>query len=728
MKPTRAAVATLALLVGCASPESKPSNLESTTTPKRPVVDVYHGVSVTDDYRWLEDARDPEVRAWSDGQNARTREFLDHLPNVDAIRKRVTELMTRQTVSYRGLVARGETLLAMKSQPPKPQPLLVAMKAPGDPATERVVLDPSALDAKGTTAIDFYVPSLDGKFVAVSLSQRGSESGAVHVYDVATGRETGDVISRVNGGTAGGSVAWNADGSGFFYTRYPRDGERAAQDMDFFQQVWFHKIGTPTSSDTYEIGREFPRIAEIHLSTDDKGVYVLANVGNGDGGEHAFWVRGPKGAWKQIAKFEDQVVAAAIDCPVGAINNDASLVMLSRKDAPRGKILLANIESPDGAETVVPESNATIERFVLAGPFLYVVDQTGGPEQLRAFRRELDSKRGSVGTLTRLTNSSISEVVRLADNSVLVRHETYVSPPGWTRESIAGSKFSPASGRLPISDAAADDFPEIRAAREFATSKDGTRVPMTIVRPKNAKLDGTNPTLLSGYCGYGISMAPRYRATLRVWLDQGGVYVVANIRGGGEFGEEWHKAGNLTKKQNVFDDFAACAARLVELGYTKPEKLALEGGSNGGLLMGAMIVQHPEIARAVVSHVGIYDMLRVETTPNGAFNVTEFGTVKDEAQFKALYAYSPYHHVVDGAAYPSVLFMTGANDPRVDPYNSRKMTARLQAATSSARPVLLRTSAESGHGMGSSLAQRIEEQVDVHAFLFHELGVEFRAP
>ncbi len=237
----------------------------------------------------------------------------------------------------------------------------------------------------------------------------------------------------------------------------------------------------------------------------------------------------------------------------------------------------------------------------------------------------------------------------------------------------------------------------------MAVSKDGTRVPVNIVRRKELKLDGSNPTILYGYGGYGISVSPRFSASRQLWLEQGGVFAVANIRGGGEFGEAWHRAGNLTKKQNVFDDFYAAAKHLIDAGYTSPDHLAILGGSNGGLLMGATMTQHPKICQAVVSHVGIYDMLRVELSPNGAFNVTEFGTVRDEPQFRALYAYSPYHHVKDGVAYPATLFLTGANDPRVDPMQSRKMTARLQAASPDS-VTLLRTNAEAGHGIGSSLA------------------------
>lgn len=268
------------------------------------------------------------------------------------------------------------------------------------------------------------------------------------------------------------------------------------------------------------------------------------------------------------------------------------------------------------------------------------------------------------------------------------------------------------------------DFSDIEVVREFATSKDGTQVPLNILRRKGTPLDGNNPTLLTAYGGYGISLRPEFNFTDRIWFDRGGIKVIANIRGGGEYGEAWHFGGNLTHKQNGFDDFAASAQHLIERGYTKPARLATEGGSNGGLLMGAFLTQHPDLARAVVSHVGIYDMLRVELDPNGAFNVTEFGTVKDPAQFKALYAYSPYHHVVDGTKYPAVFFLAGATDGRVNPANSRKMTARLQAATSSGRPILLRLSGNSGHGMGTALSERIAQEADVFAFLFDQLGVK----
>ncbi len=269
-------------------------------------------------------------------------------------------------------------------------------------------------------------------------------------------------------------------------------------------------------------------------------------------------------------------------------------------------------------------------------------------------------------------------------------------------------------------------FDDAEVVREFATSKDGTRVPLNIIRLKGTKLDGTHSTVLTGYGGYGISRKPFFQGRFaRLWLDQGGIFVEANLRGGAEYGEEWHAAGNLTHKQNVFDDFLACAQYLIDQNYTSPAHLAIMGGSNGGLLMGAALTQRPDLFRAVVSYVGIYDMLRVELDPNGAFNVTEFGTVKDPDQFKALYAYSPYHHVKAGTAYPAILMPTGENDHRVNPMQSRKMIALLQASTSSHHPILLRTSSSTGHGLiGASLDEQIEQDTDVFSFLFDQLGIQ----
>ncbi len=693
-------------------------------TPKKPVSDEYHGVKVEDNYQWLENESDPAVKSWSDAQNQKTRAYIDKLPDRAAVEKQLSEWYAKTSPSYSGLVSRPGTLFAMKFQPPKQQPMLVTLASADDLKSEKIVLDPNALDTKGTTTIDWFVPSRDGKYVAISTSQGGSEDGTLHIYETATGKALPDSIAHVQYPTAGGSAAWNADGTGIYYTRFPRKGEKADTDLNFYQQIYFHKLGTGDTEDTYSIGKEFPRIAEVKLETSHDGKFILATVANGDGGDFSHYLLGPDGTWKQLTQFSDQIKSARL-------GRDNALYLLSRAEAPRGKILRMPLDNPalTSATIIIPESDAVIQSIEPTGNALYVQDLLGGPSQIRRF--DLDGKNAQTIAIPKI--SAVSEMESLEDNSLLFRDVSFTEPAAWFHLASASAPMNSvnhgpvAEATAPVKTALVNtspvSFADIEVTRELATSKDGTKIPLNIVRKKGTRHDGNNPTLLYGYGGYGISMSPNFDFTRRIWFDHGGVYVVANIRGGGEFGEEWHKAGNLTKKQNVFDDFAASAEYLVKEKWTRPDKLALLGGSNGGLLMGAMITQHPELMRAVVSFVGIYDMLRVELAPNGAFNVTEFGTVKDPEQFKALYAYSPYHHVVDGTKYPAILFMTGANDGRVAPYHSRKMVARLDEANKSANPVLLRTSSSAGHGIGTALSERIKQLADEYSFLFAQLGM-----
>jgi prolyl oligopeptidase len=691
-------------------PTAEPAQI----TPKKPVSTKYQGVTVDDPYQWLEKDDEPEVKAWSDAQNQQTRQYLDQLPDRVAIEKQLTEWFAKTSPSYSSLVSRPGLLFLMKFQPPKQQPLLVTLTSADDLKSEKIVLDPNVLDAKGTTTIDWFVPSLDGKYVAVSLSKGGSEDGTLHFYEAATGNALPDTIAHVQYPTAGGSAAWNADATGIYYTRFPRNGERPEADLNFFQQVYFHKLGTPDTEDTYSIGKDFPRIAEIILESSRDGRYVLASVANGDGGDFVHYLLGSDGSWKQITQFGDQIKAARL-------GRDNAMYLLSRNAAPRGKVLRLPLETPELSKAVeiVPTGEPVIQQIVPTADALFLGDLLGGPSQIRRF--SLDGKGETIIPIPKI--SAVQEIVGLEDGSLLFRDQSYTEPATWF--DCAREKTEPVKTALrttsPVS------FADIEVTRELATSKDGTKIPLNIIFRKGMKRDGQNPTLLYGYGGYGISMSPNFEFTRRLWFDHGGVYVVANIRGGGEFGEDWHKAGNLTKKQNVFDDFAGAAEYLIKEKYTRPEKLAIQGGSNGGLLMGAMITQHPDLMRAVVSQVGIYDMLRVELAPNGAFNVTEFGTVKDPDQFKALYAYSPYHHAVDGTKYPSILMMTGANDGRVAPYHSRKMVARLDEANKSQNPILLRTSSSAGHGIGTALNERIKQLADIYAFLFAQLGTTGKA-
>ena len=679
---------------------------------KQPITDVYHGVKVTDDYRWLENWSTRETQAWSEAQNAYARNYLSAVPGRAALHEQIKALLSKPSSDFRSLRLRGGMLFALRTQPPKEQPFLVALKSPNDVDSARVILDPVQLDAAGGTAIDFYVPSRDGKYVAVSLSKGGSESGDVHVYETATGRALPDVVPRVNGGTAGGSVAWNADGSGFYYTRYPRPGERSTADIDFYQEVWFHPlsgVSNAAATDTYSLGKGFPRIAEIALESSEDGQYILATMANGDGGEFALYLLGPDRQWVQVAKLADQVIS-------GSFGGDGFIYLLSHQHAPKGKVLKLSLSDPQIklAKAIVPEGDISIERVVSGASCLYLQGVSGGPSEVRIY----DKNGAPQGKLPLEANSAVYQMVRYQGDSMLFRNASYVHAPAWYRFDLSGRKVSPTSLRT----TAVADYSDIVVSREFAPSQDGTKVPITVLRKKGTVLDGNNPALLTGYGGYSITLPPFFDPALRPLFDRGVVYAVANLRGGGEYGEEWHRAGSLTHKQNVFDDFEACARFLVEKRYTSPTRLAIIGGSNGGLLMGAALTQHPELYSAVVSMVGIYDMLRVELSPNGAFNVTEFGTVKEPDQFRALFAYSPYHHVHDGTQYPAILFTTGANDPRVDPMNSRKMTARLQAS-GTRKPILLRTSSTSGHGIGTALSETIDELTDVYGFLFAQWGM-----
>ncbi len=715
MRYTKFVSILLIVLSGCAA-------FGPPQTPRIPVVNEYHGVEVIDPYQWLEDWNDERVQSWSNKQNAYARSILDNMPPIEELRERITEILTAESVSYYSVCRRKGTLFSMKRQPPLEQPFLVAMPSAKEPQSERIIVDPTKIDPGGTTSIDWYVPSLDGSLLAVSLSVGGSESGDVHIYEAENGKEIGEVIPRVNGGTAGGDLAWTPDGSGFYYTRYPREGERPPEDMDFYQQVWFHRMGASPDKDNYEIGRDFPRIAEIILETDADSGNVLATVQYGDSGRFAHYIRMPAGQWKQITDYDDQIVQATF-------GTNGTLFLMSRADAPRGKIMKASLVdfSLEKAQVIVPEGKDTIVSdfyghppMVAAATRLYVTYQLGGPSDIRLFDYQGQQQAGP----KILPVSNVGQIVTLENDDILYRNSSHLDPSAWYlfRPDKEITSKTALVTRSPV------DFSDCEVIREYATSKDGTRVPVNIIRRNGVRLDGANPVLLTGYGGYGISIKPYFSALRRVWIDQGGIYAQANLRGGGEFGELWHKEGMLTNKQNVFDDFAAVMKYLIDAGYTKPEKLAIIGGSNGGLLMGAMITQNPKLCKVVISFVGIYDMLRVELAPNGEFNIPEFGTVKVPEQFRALYAYSPYHNVRDGTVYPSILFSTGTNDPRVDPMHSRKMTARLQGAASSGRPILLRTSSETGHGLATPLSEQIEESVHYHAFLLSELGLNYSPP
>jgi prolyl oligopeptidase len=688
------------------------------------VSDVYHGVEVADPYRWLEQAEHPKVVAWSESQNQKTREFLDALPERKCIYAQLSSLFEGGCPSYSGFASRPGLFFALKTQPPLQQSLLVVIASLDDLDSEKTVLDPNRLHPLGMVAIDWFVPSPDGEVVAVCLSACGSEEGNLHFYRTRTGEALADCIERVQRPTGGGSAAWAPDGKSIFYTRYPRVGERLQSDLDFYQQIYLHQIGTEEADDFYSAGADFPRIALIQLEISRNGRWLLACVANGDGGEYAHYVldaeMGDLTAWRQFTRFEDGIKDVALGC------DGETLFLNFPNDGTKVRILSLPLDGPlrlADAEVVVIENGAVMEGFVVTPSHLYLSEVLSGWSRISNF----ELAGGEQRPLPLVEGKGVADLIALAewadDERILFRQTSFTEPDTWWVYHPEASEGAGYLRQIALGHDLEEDLVELEVRREYSVSKDGSRIPLNIVMRKGARRDGNNPTLLTGYGGYGHIMRPRYDRSLKLWFDRGGIFALANLRGGGEFGKQWHLGGNLTRKQNVFDDFEACARHLIEHGYTRSSKLAVEGRSNGGLLMGAFLTQRPELARAVVAHVGMYDMLRVELDPNGAFNVPEFGTVKIADQFHALHAYSPYHQVVDGTAYPAVLLLTGERDGRVNPAHSRKMAARLQAAQRSGNPILLRLSADSGHGMGTSHVERISATADVFAFLYHALGM-----
>ena len=706
--PSAIVLASAAFLFQMAGWANPPQLEPAPPTAKRSVTDTIDGVAIRDDYQWLEQLNDPKVKAWAKKQNERAQKFLDNIPGRNQLAAQIKKLITSIPPKIRDLEIVGNKIFALKFDPAKQQSFAVVFDNPDNLESERAVCDPNVIDPSGATALDWFVPSPDGKTLAVSLSKNGTEDGDLCFFDVETGKQLPDIIKHVQFPTGGGSAAWTRDSKAVFYTRYPREGERPAADLHFYQQIYFHQLGAPESQDIYSIGKEFPKIAEVQLQSNTGSDYVVATVANGDGGDYETFVHDPDKGWRQIAKFEDRVKK-------GALGFGPFFYAISIADAPRGKLVKFALDASEPKpEVIVPQTDRVMDSVGVTSDQILIATLEGGPSGLYVY--ELDGSNEKTVPIPQVSNVS---VLAAGKDLALVDIGTYTQLSKWYKYDKATNQIAATN----LNPEAPFNFDDMEVTRDFAVSKDGTKVPLNIVHKRGMALDGSHPTILYGYGGYGLSEVPQARPVLRAWYDLGGIYVDTNLRGGGEYGDEWHKAGNLTKKQNVFDDFAACAHYLIEHKYTSTPKLGMLGGSNGGLLMGAMITQHPELMKAVVSEVGIYDAVRSELWPNGLFNTTEFGTVKDPEQFKALFAYSPYHHVVNGTKYPAILLTAGMNDGRVAPYNSFKFAARLQAASAPGNPILLRINSF-GHGIGSSLDQQVSDLTDVFSFFAYALGAE----
>ncbi len=672
-------------------------------TPKKPVTDEYHGVKVVDPYRWLENRTEPVVKKWVQDQNRYTRASLDKIPQRPAILKRLRELNHSPTTPYEKITYQDGKLFAQSGE------LVVTLRTADDPDSEKTLVDAVAVLGKKTAIVDFFHVSPDGKKVAVSLSAEGKEDGTVCVFDVATRKKLADQVPDVKS-PLGGSLVWKGNSSGFYYTRNPPTGRPPKKDELTQQLIYFHQLGQDSRKDSYIFGKTLSPIADstLDMSNDDKYLLVSASTGWASDQYAHYLIDTATGKARQIGASADRITSVRF----GAGDD---LYLLCNHNAPRGRLLRISRTRLDLKEAtiVVPQLAGVLQMFLLLDKRLLVVERRDGSTHLRLFTYQGKKLR----PVPVQPGFHVKEIVPLDEDELLFLTESFFTPSAWFRYTpgkllARKTKLFTAYPRV--------DFSDCEVVRETAVSKDGTKVPITILRKKVTKLDGQNPTLLTGYGGYNLIQDPEFEPGRRLWLEQGGVLAIAHLRGDGDFGDHWHQAGILTQRQNAFDDFAACARHLIDRKYTNPAKLAIEGASNGGTLMGAALTQHPKLFRAVVSHVGAYDMLRQELQTRG-FDIPEFGTVKNPKEFKALYAYSPYHKVVDGTAYPAILLTTGENDGRVDPTNTWKFAARLQAATSSKQPVLLWTNSDSGHQLGSG--ESLANKADVFGFLFQQLGM-----
>jgi prolyl oligopeptidase len=675
-------------------------------TTRHDVTETFFGNVVHDPYRWLEDADAPAVKQWIAAQNRYTEKVMDGFSGAKAIARRVGELALTSTQQFDpGIV--GGTLFYLRQTPPQPQAVLVAQAWPGGKA--KVLVDPNAMAS--APAITGYWPSPDGKFVAYGTAEGGNEETTIRFIDVATGKTLPDALPHAGGGTTPQALVWDADGKGVTYARLP-SGVPADQSQ-FDAALYHHALGSDANADALEFGKGLSKVAEYTLLGSADGARAAALVHAGDGAPDEVYLRHGSGPWKR-ALGTDANVRAASEVNQGAAWDGDRLLVIAYRDAPRGKLLALDA---DGKSTLlVPQGDWAMHSVApIKGGFLIV--EVRGPDW-RVQQYSDDGKFVRTVALPK-TGIGVGAIASSADSAnALITYSGWTVPARWVGYDGASGALKTVFEVKP-----AADYSKVVTYRLDATSKDGTRVPVTVIAMKGVTPNGSRPAILYGYGGFGITTAPRFLGSNLAWLERGGVYAVANIRGGGEFGEGWHADGMLAKKQNVFDDFFAAAQTLVARHWTDTAHLGILGGSNGGLLMGAALTQHPSEYRAVVSLVGIYDMLRVELWPNGQYNVSEYGTVAEKPDFEWLRAYSPLQNVKPDTAYPAVLLITGVNDPRVAPWQSRKFAAALQAATTSRNPVLLLTRMNEGHGVTASFSQRVGNAAAAMAFFAQELGL-----
>jgi len=711
------------------SANTKNSSVTSANVPSappqaeiKPIVDIYHGTKVADSYRWLEDGSSPATQKWVGEEMAYTRAILDPLPTRDAIHKRLTELLTIGNITA-PLIA-GKHYFYTKREGMQNQPVLYVRDELNGP--DRVLVDANQLASDGTIALDWFHPSDNGKYVAYGTSPSGSEMSTLHIIETKTGTILSDTIER----TRAASVAWLHDNSGFYYTRYPKKGDVPAGQEMYNRHVYFHVVGDDPEHDDpiFGEGRDAEDWPSVSLSND--GRWLLINVSQG-------WTKSELFLKDLKSNNAPTRLTTGKNFLYGADVYESKVYITTNEDAPRYRVFVTDAGNFDREawKEIISQTDAVLQGAAVYGGKLFAQYEQNATSQLKLF--DLDGKKISDISLPAI-GTVFGTGGKWNRDEMFYGFQSFTLPPSIYRIGLDALN-APASGDLPGGtslwtkvDAPSINPSAYEVAQEWFKSKDGTRVPMFVVHKKGIAKNGKNPTLLTAYGGFNVSLTPTFSRTAYLWMEHGGIFAVANLRGGAEFGEDWHRAGMLDKKQNVFDDMIGAAEHLIAEKYTDKSHLAIQGGSNGGLLMGAMITQRPDLFRAVICQVPLLDMLRYQNFQIAKLWIPEYGSSDDPAQFKWLYAYSPYQHVKAGAEYPAILFMTADTDTRVDPMHAKKMAALMQAEAkngeSKTRPILLRIESKAGHGAGKPVTKQIEEFTDIYSFLFWQVGAKEVAP
>ena len=687
--------------------------------PVRPVATTYFGTEVVDPYRYFENLKDPEVQSWMKSQAAYARAVLDRIPGRDALFSRIHAL-SNVDARRGGFVQRGQRLFYQVAEPGAEQPKVVYRDGLG--GAEHLLLDPAALSGatRGHHAVDYYTPSWDGELLAYGLSTGGSEASVLRVLDVASGKDLAESIDRAHGST----VTWRADNRSFFYFKFNKATPATPlSETEFNARTYLHVVGRGVDGETDALvfGRGVSALAVpegqityILGAPQSNWAIAVANH-NGDDNPSTYYVApiaqvtGPATPWTKIADVDDGMS--------GAVLRGDTLYFLSRKDASRFRILSTPLDRPDvkNATVVVPQGSGVVTDFGIASDGLYFRVRDGGVAKL--MKVGFDGK-GTHAVPLPFKGNLFGPITDPTRPGALFNMQSPSHPPQVFAYDPA-SDTTMDTGMMPPSKI---DASSLESKKVLVTSYDGTRVPLTLVYKKGIVLDGAHPTILNGYGAYGVVSESFFRPAALAWVERGGVLATAHIRGGGEYGEDWHLGGMKRTKLNTVFDFIACGQYLIDQKYTNSKRLAAEGGSAGGITVGRSMTIRPDLFGVVLDHVGMSDTLRAETEPNGPPNVVEFGSIKTEDGFHGLYGMSPYQHITAGTAYPAVMFVTGANDPRVAPWHMLKMAARVQAATSSRSPVLLRIDYDAGHGMGSNRSQREALLADTWAFALWQMG------